>query len=82
MAQRRSSHALALARTMRTGAQEASDRDVVVHDTNRAGTLVVAAAEGALAYALLAPKWFVRSHPVWGGIFAVLSVINIADAVG
>jgi sugar phosphate permease len=46
-----------------------------------AGSLVVAAAQGGLAYALLAPKWFARVHPVWGGIFAVLAVINLADAV-
>ncbi len=47
----------------------------------RPGALVIAAAEGAFAYALLAPKYFARTHPVWGGIFAVLSVLHLADAV-
>lgn len=45
-------------------------------------SLVIAGAQGALAYALLAPRWFAKVHPVWGGIFAVLSVLNLADAVG
>lgn len=51
-------------------------------DSAHAPSLVIAAAQGGLAYALLAPKWFARVHPVWGGIFAVLSVFNLADAVG
>jgi hypothetical protein len=43
--------------------------------------IVLAVGQGALAYALLAPKLFVTRHPVWGTVVAVLAVLNLADAV-
>ena len=65
---------------IRTGAH-ASARTGAVGPTSSRGVLVVAAAEGALAYALLAPKFFATRHPIVGGIFAVLSVLDLATAV-
>jgi hypothetical protein len=42
--------------------------------------VVRAAGYGFFAYALVKPLWFQKSHPIWGGLFALGSLSALVGA--
>lgn len=47
----------------------------------KAGSVIMAAGEGALAVALWMPVGFKERHPIWGTILGIGAAFNVLDAV-